>query len=141
MVKAVPACIAFLLMLALAGCISPPKVDASQLVGHWSSGDGADLTLNADGTLEVVGVPADVWNPALWAPSNMSGRPEGEEVRADAHWRLLDRMPDVSGQVVEINTDGAVNFALVRGGSTITIAFVLGDPDNHDFYEFEKQPQ
>lgn len=123
------------MIVTLAGCVPKPLADAD-LIGTWVAEAGGSLSLSIDGTVVAQNVPRDVWIPSDWNPTNLSGVPELGGMDSTGTWDLRADYPGIAGQVVEIVSDRIVNVAILQSDGSL--AFVLGDPDLHHFYSFER---
>jgi hypothetical protein len=140
---------------ALSGCgryapaFIPPLFGTHQAdyVGVWvhtehDSSYGSTLTLNSDGTAQLSGMPGEVFNPWATTQSTSVAR---DFFSTSGTWSMIKETsfgsPEISLSMKYVPyVREALQAALIynAGPGTRSLNFVLGDPDEGDFYEFSR---
>jgi len=141
--------------LVLSGCgryapaFIPPLFGThhADYVGVWvhtehDSSYGSTLTLNSDGTAQLSGMPGEVFNPSATTQSTGVAR---DFFSTGGTWSMIKETsfgsPEISlsmNYVPYVREAWQAALIYDAGPGTRSLNFVLGDPDDGDFYEFSR---
>lgn len=92
--RLLPAALAFVTLIVLAGC--SPAYQSADFTGTFTDADGGTLTLDADGTYELSGIPLEMLDGSDEAGST-------EQPDFAGTWELL--LPEASSDVIMLYVD------------------------------------
>jgi predicted small lipoprotein YifL len=133
-------------MLALAGCQSNlpiPTPSPAEVVGSWHHG-GDTVTINADGTFGISGMPKGVIEQA---PVASGASPSGPAERVTGTWLIGSGGTDAGGapgvrlvfqSPAKIGYNSGLTL-IVAGGEPLQLYVTLGRPDSGIRYTFSRK--
>ena len=123
------------LVLLASGCdIFPGKVERADVIGKWTSDASGTLNFAEDGSFNANGLKNEVFD---------SYDKPGEARSGSGEWSLLDSDGCILLAFDELSGSKSKGRSLYRmsctgTGASARLYFVIGDPDDHNFYYFTK---
>jgi hypothetical protein len=124
--------VALLLLLVAACDLIPGRVEESDVIGTWSSDMGGTINLAKDGSFGADGLKNDYFDNYQRAGDPRSGSGTWSLLDSDSCLLLtFDKLSRSEGK-------GQYGMRCIGSGSSIKLYFIIGDPDDHNFYYFTK---
>ncbi|MWB96952.1 hypothetical protein [Agromyces seonyuensis] len=130
------------LLLGTSGCVfRPPMPTAEQLVGEWIDGDGAVLTLDADGTFTATQMPEAVLRPFSYPPATLDG-PLGDGAGSWQIGGIMEERNSWGTPLVWFSPDedtGWFYFEVINRHGEVQLRADVGDPESvPEYYELHR---